>query len=302
MITRHFIGIGRHIRDAFRNFFRNFGLSLSALASISVTLIVVSLSVLMGLNFNSFATKIESDVTAIAYINNEVPDEDIDKMQADLLADSRVEKVVFSSKDEELEITAAKLEGFGEIANQYKGEENPLYRVFYIQATDVEELSPLAADMKKSGDYFDVEYSASVIEKFIKLFDYARIIAVVIIGLLLLVTVFIIYNTIRITIYNRSVQVEIMKLIGASNYHITMPYIYEGILIGLFGSILPVVLTIFGYGYFYQEYADNKFIKSFFDLAEPYPLVLYLAAAILSFGVIVGVFGSTLSIRRFVRK
>lgn len=302
MITRFIIGIGRHIRDAFRNFFRNFGLSLSALASINVTLIVVSFAVLMGVNFNSFATKVESNVEAIAYIKNEVADADIATIQSDLEKDYRVDTVEFSSKDDELKKASENLDGFSEIAAQYEGEENPLFRVFYIKATDVKELDSLTKDMKNTGNYVEIEYGAGVIDKFIKLFDYARILVVAIIALLLLVTVFIIFNTIRITIYTRSVQVEIMKLIGASNYHITMPYIYEGILIGVFGSILPIVVTIFGYRYFFDEYADNKFIATFFDLSDPYPLTYLVGGGILIVGVVVGVFGSALSIRRFVRK
>lgn len=302
MITRFVIGIGRHIRDAFRNFFRNFGLSLSALASINVTLIVVSFAILIGSNFNSFATKIESDVEVIAYINNDLPDANMATLEAELLNDPRVESVIYSDKDQELEIAIENMEGFGTIAEQYKGEENPLNRVFYLRATNVKEIESLTSDMESSGNYDAVRYGAGVVEKFIKLFDYARILALVIIGLLLLVTVFIIFNTIRITIYTRSVQVEIMKLIGASNYHITMPYIYEGVLIGVFGSIVPIVLTIYGYSYFYNEYADNKFITTFFDLAPPYPLTYIIGAGILAVGVVVGVFGSALSIRRFVRR
>lgn len=302
MISRFMIGIGRHVRDAFRNFFRNFGLSLSALASISVTLIVVSFAILLGYNFNSFTAKVESDVEVIAYINDDISDKEVKKIEDKLVSDKRVESVKFSSKEQELKNVVSELDGFGDIASQYEGEENPLHRVFYLKAKNVDEIKKLTEEMKASGNYVDVKYGASVVDKVTKLFDVARILTVIVIGLLLLVTVFIIYNTIRITIYTRSVQVEIMKLIGASDYHIVMPYIYEGILIGVFGSILPILITTIGYSYFYREYADNQFIKTYFEMAHPFPIIYLIAGGILAVGVVVGVFGSALSIRRFVRK
>ncbi len=302
MIFRFFIGIGRHIRDAFRNFFRNFGLSLSALASINVTLIVVSFSILLGANFDQFASRIENDVTIVAQINNEVSDEEVAALESDLNRDKRVESIEFSSKDDELNLIIESMDGMDQIAEQYRGEENPLFRVFYIKAIDVEEIKGLVKDMEASGVYFQVNYSSEVVDKVVNLFYYARVIAVIIIMLLLLVTVFIIFNTIRITIHTRSVQVEIMKLIGASNYHITMPYIYEGVLIGLFGSLVPILITTFGYKYFYDEYANSSFIKSYITLVDPYPLVIYIGAGLLAVGIFVGVIGSAFSIRRFVRK
>ncbi|MFV0425072.1 MAG: permease-like cell division protein FtsX, partial [Bacilli bacterium] len=239
---------------------------------------------------------------ATAYINKDLTDDEITVIYENLLKDNRIDSVEYSTKEEELALVVDKMDDIKKIADQYEGEENPLFDVFYIKANDVNELEALTRDMMATGNYDDVKYGSSVVDKIIKLFDYGRILALVIIALLLLVTIFIIYNTIRITIYTRSVQVDIMKLIGASNYHITMPYIYEGILIGLFGSILPILITIFGYQYFYEEYADNQFITTFFDLADPYPLTFMIGGGILAVGIIVGVFGSALSIRRFVRR
>ncbi len=302
MITRYIIGIGRHMRDAFRNFFRNFGLSLSALASINVTLIVVSIAVLLSVNFDSFATEVENDVEIVAFIDESVLDSEIPTIKSELEKMKQVASVKYSTKEEEMAILTEKMSGLEAIAEQYQGDENPLYRTFYIRATDVREINGLVKEMEKTSNYVEIKYGADVVEKIVSLLYYARLIALVVIGLLLLVTAFIIFNTIRITIYTRSTQVEIMKLIGASNYHITMPYVYEGILIGVFGSILPIVLTVVGYDYFYKEYADNQFIKSFFTLTEPFPTTLYIALGMLVVGVFVGVFGSTLSIRKFVRR
>ncbi|MFV0498755.1 MAG: permease-like cell division protein FtsX [Bacilli bacterium] len=302
MITKFFIGVSRHIRDAFRNFFRNFGLSLSALASINVTLIVVSFAVVIGVNFNSFASKIEGDVTATAYIKQDIKPDEIAKIKSSLSSDNRVASVKYSSKEDELKLVSEEMDDIKKIADQYEGDENPLFNVFYIKAKDVTNLESLVDDMKASDNYEGIDYGANIVDKIVKLFDYGRILVIAIIAMLLLVTVFIIYNTIRITIYTRSVHVDIMKLIGASNYHITMPYIYEGILIGLFGSVLPILITVFGYNYFYKEYADNQFITTFFDLALPYPLTLIIGSGLLVIGIVVGVLGSALSIRKYVRR
>ncbi len=302
MIVRFIRGIGRHIRDAFKSFFRNFGLSLSALASINVTLIVVSASILIGLNFDSFATSVESEVKIKAYVMESYDDSEMTTIESELKEDERIISIEYSSKQDELEMLKEQMPSIEEIASQYEGEENPLSRAFYVQVDEAKNIADVVEDMEGTGYFDEVQYGKEYIDKVVQLFYFARVIVLILIGCLLLVTVFIISNTLRITIYTRSTEIQIMKLIGASNYHIRMPYIYEGILIGLFGSCVPVLITIFGYKYFYDEYADSEIVKAFIDLVEPEPFTYYIAAGLLIIGVVVGVFGSAISVRRHIRK
>ncbi len=302
MIIRIFRGIGRHIRDAIRNFYRNFMLSVTALASINVALLVVSISILVGINFNSFVEGVEEELKIVMLIKNEVADSEIDSIQSELESDKRTNEVIFSSKDEQLSLVATQMPKIKEIASQYEGEENPLFRVFYVKVNDSNDISKFVEDYSDSSYVESIKYGKEHIDKIIQMFYYSRIITVVIICSLLLVSLFIVSNTIRITIYTRKEQVDIMKLVGASNYHIRMPYIYEGILIGFFGSVIPILITVFGYKYAYDNYHDNAYLKSFLEIVEPAPFTYYIAGGLLVMGVFVGMFGSAISIRKFIRK
>ncbi len=302
MIIRLIRGIGRHIRDAFRNFFRNFILSVTALASINVALLVVSISVLIGVNFDAFVKGVEDELKIVMLVKNEVVDSDIETITSQLNEDSRTGEVVFSSKEEQLALVSEQMPKIKEIAEQYQGEENPLYRVFYIKLESSNQIVEFVDEYDKM-DYVEaIKYGKEHIDKIIQMFHYARLITIIIIGSLLLVSLFIVSNTIRITIYTRKEQVDIMKLVGASNYHIRMPYIYEGILIGLFGSIIPILITIFGYRYAYDNYHDNTYLKSFLNIVKPEPVTFYIAFGLLVVGVFVGMVGSAISIRKFIRK
>lgn len=302
MIIRFFRGIGRHIRDAFRNFFRNFVLSITALASINVALIVVSISILIGINFDSFISSSEQDLKVVMLISNDIAEESIGTIEAEITSDERVKSVEYSSKEEQLEMVKTEMPEIEEIASQYEGEENPLNRVFYIKINDAGEIAEFVDEYAIKDYVEDIKYGKEYIDRIVDLFYYSRIVTIVIIGSLLLVALFIVSNTIRITIYTRREQVDIMKLVGASNYHIRMPYIYEGMLIGFFGSIVPIIITIFGYQYAYDKYHDADVVKTFLNVVEPTPIVYYIAGGLLAMGIVVGMFGSAISIRKFIRK
>ncbi len=302
MITKLFRGFKRHIRDACKNFFRNITLSLSALAAINVTLIVVSFSILIGLNFELFSSDVEDNAEIIAFVQKDYVDSDIEYLTNEISSNPYVKEVVFSSKDEQLKITGEELGNFSSIASQFEGEENPLLHVYYIKVTDIEYIDDVKVFLEETNSFVMVSYGEEIVNQVISLFNAARIVVVIIIASLILVTVFIIYNTIRITLYSRSSEVEIMKLIGGSNYHIRAPFIYEGILIGIFGSIIPILVTTFGYKYLFENFNLRQSLEVNIDLINPDPIVYQLSGALLLCGVVVGCLGSILSVRSFLKK
>ncbi len=302
MIIRFLRGLTRHIRDAIRNFFRNFSLSLSALAAINVTLIVVSFSIIVGYNFDLFTSDVEDNAQIIAFVRNDVTDEELTELTANLNSHPYIEEVIFSSKEDQLTQVGQDLGEFEKIASQFQGEENPLMNAYYIKVKDIGNIKEVQNYMVSVDKFEIVEYGEEVVNKVVKLFNIARIVAIVIIFSLILVTIFIIYNTIRITLYSRSTEVEIMKLIGGSNYHIRTPFIFEGVLIGFFGSMLPIIATIFGYRYLYENYNDSVTLGGIIQFIEPEVIVYKISAGLLLSGVLVGIFGSVLSVRSFLRK
>ena len=117
---------------------------------------------------------------------------------------------------------------------------------------------------------------------------------------LILVTVFLISNTIKLTIYSRKNEIEIMRLVGASNTTIKLPFLFEGLFLGLIGSIIPVCITIYGYTILYNIMHGYLFTETL-NLIKPYNFVFYVSGAIILLGAVVGMFGSTNSVRKYLK-
>lgn len=303
MIINFILGFFRHWRDAFKSFFRNFTLSISSLASINVTLVVVSISILLGLNFNQVSKSIEQEVTVIGFFDIAVTAEEQEQFLEDLESLDYIKSIDYRDRDEELATLSESSKNISAITSNYEEGENPLRDAVYIQTNDITKNSDLADYLQASGLFSTIKANEDITSSLIDIFSMARYLMIFIVLALILVTVFIISNTIRITIFSRRDKIDIMRLVGASNYHITMPYIYEGIFIGLFGSIGPILLTVFGYEYVYEKFGNLAIeTSSFFTLLEPGLFIYQISAVLLGIGVIVGMIGSAFSVRRYLRR
>ena len=115
-----------------------------------------------------------------------------------------------------------------------------------------------------------------------------------------LLAVFLISNTIKMTIYARSTEIGIMRNVGATNWYVRIPFIIEGMFIGILGAILPLILTYFGYGYLY-DVMDGKFLSSMFVMEEVYPFVFDICLILLGCGILVGMIGSFMAVSKYLR-
>ena len=139
-----------------------------------------------------------------------------------------------------------------------------------------------------------------MVEQLVSVFDVVRKITIAIVFALVLVTAFLIANTIKITIMSRKREIEIMRLVGASNINIKIPFIFEGLLLGMFGSIIPIVIILYGYTALYDHFGGQLF-TNFIQLVEPTPFIYYTSLVLLSIGMIVGMFGSYRAVRKYLK-
>ena len=139
-----------------------------------------------------------------------------------------------------------------------------------------------------------------MVKKLVKAFDVVRKGCIYIVIALILVTAFLISNTIKITIFSRKREIEIMRLVGASNINIKIPFILEGLLLGLLGSIVPVVITIIGYNAVYDHF-DGVMFSQFIKLVKPEPFVFYVSLILIGIGMIVGMIGSYRAVKKYLK-
>ena len=144
------------------------------------------------------------------------------------------------------------------------------------------------------------KYGGTTVEDFISLLSGARMVGYAFTLALTILAIFLIYNTIKITINSRSKELGIMRLCGATNSYIRAPLVLEGIFIGIMGSVIPICLIIFGYNYIYNA-MGGQLVSGLLQLIPVYPFVLYVSGFALAIGVIVGLVGSYLSASRYLR-
>lgn len=292
--------LGRNIRDSFKSVFRNFSLSLASISCITITLIVVAIFVILTFNVNNFTTLVEKDVTIVTFLDVNITQENIKVVEKKIADIDEVDSYTFQSKQEISEDMMESSETFKNIMKEWTEEENPLQDTFLVKVKDINDIADVAKRIKKMDGVSIVKYGEGMVEQLISIFDVVRKICMGTVIALVLVTAFLISNTIKITIFSRKREIEIMRLVGASNINIKIPFIFEGLFLGIMGSILPIIATVYGYNILYDNF-DGQLFSPFIKLVEPEPFVLLVSLALLVIGILVGMFGSWRAVKKHLK-
>ena len=295
----------RNVASAFKSIFRNFSLSVASITCTIITLIIVSIAVIFSANINNFTKDLEKTLTIIAYVDKNATEEEISSVKSRLLeirnikSDELLYKDKETIKEDTLKNTDKNSALYG-IMNSWTEKTNPLESEFVITVKDVTELSKTAEAIEKINGITNVKYSESVVKKMIPVFDVVEKITLVIMGGLLFVTILLICNTIKLTIFARRNEIEIMRLVGISNFVIKLPFVIEGLFLGLFGAIIPVIASIWGYTLMYDK-LEGYLFTNFIKMIEPFPFTIYLSGILLIVGAVVGMIGSYTTVRKYLK-
>lgn len=289
-----------NIIESFKGVFRNFSLSLASISCITITLILVGFSILLSYNVNNFTREIEQDLTIVVFLDRKITETEIEALQTRISTLDNVKKVEFNSKESVKKEMQQESEVFDSIMSQYTEETNPLQDSFLVKVEDINEIGKTSEEIKKLEKIDLVKYGEGSVEELVKIFDIVKKITYVAVGALVLVTVFLISNTIKITIQSRRREIEIRRLVGASNSFIRRPFFYEGIILGFLGSILPILGCVFGYDYLYKKLGGQLF-TAIIPLIKPAEVTYIIVLALLGIGVVVGAFGSYRAVRKYLK-
>ena len=294
--------LSRNIRDSFKSVFRNFSLSLASISCITITLIVVAVSIVLSLNVNNFTTIVEKDVTIVAFLDVDITEEKIEEVKSKILSISNVDtsNVIFRDK---LDISKEMMESsevFEGIMDDWTRETSPIQDTFQVKVDDIDLINQTAEEISNIDGVDIVKYGEGMVEQLVTVFDVVRNISFGIVIALIIVTAFLITNTIKITIMSRRREIEIMRLVGASNINIKLPFIFEGLLLGILGSIIPIVITTYGYTALYDHFGGQLFTQ-FIKLITPTPFVYLVSIVLILIGMIVGMFGSYKAVRKYLK-
>jgi cell division transport system permease protein len=179
-------------------------------------------------------------------------------------------------------------------------QDNPLYDVFIVKTKNPTDTPKAAAQIQKMNHVQSAIYGKGKVENLFKVLTVSRNVGIVLIIGLLLTAMFLISNTIKITIFARRHELEIMKLVGATNWFIRWPFVMEGLWLGILGSIMPILIVSIGYSSFYNLIAP-KLHDQFIQILGTSPFVFEVSALLLIMGMVIGVWGSSMSIRRYLK-
>lgn len=299
--------LGKHIRTAIVGIARNFWMSFSAVTAVAVTLLLVALFTVLSVNVDSFMGSIEKNITIRVMVDNGYGAENIynaqtkkDPMGDKLRAIDGVEKVVFVSKDAEFEKYVSLNGENGAIYERFKNK-NPMKNVYKVSLKEGNnDYEGISTQIKKLDGVYSVNYGTGGIHKLVTLFSQVSSIMVFFMAALVLLAIFLISNTIKLTIYARKTEIQIMRLVGASNGYIRFPFILEGIFIGILGAIIPAVITVVVYGKVLASYEHGFVVSSALQLA-PMSTINLVALALFAIGAVVGMIGSLISVGRYLK-
>ena len=290
--------LSRSIRDSFKSVFRNLPLSMASILCTTITLILVAIAIFLSYNVREVTTTLEHELTIVVYLKKEVTEEEKIEIQNDLKTMDNVDNYKLKTKEE----WKAEMKKESDTLNTTLDylEENPLLDSVIVAVKDVKDLKATAERLRDYDYVSSAEYGEGMVENIIGIFDAISYGTIIMVVALVCVTAFLIANTIKLTIFSRKTEIEIMRLVGASNTAIKLPFVFEGFILGVLGSLIPVALSIYGYTILYNQTGGYVFTK-IITLVKPFPFVLYVSLILLGIGSIVGMLGSWWAVRKHLK-
>ncbi|MGQ7374794.1 permease-like cell division protein FtsX [Streptococcus suis] len=308
MIRRFF----RHFIESLKSLKRNGWMTVAAISSVTITLAMVGLFASVILNTAKLASDLEHNVRINVYLRANSTDQaetivneagetvanpDFNKVYNQITALPNVQTVTYSSKDEQLKKLTDTL---GETWNLFQGDANPLYDAYIIDTTEPQYVKSVAAEVAKIDGVTEVRDGEVETERIFKLASMVRTWGLAATGLLLFTAIFLISNTIRITIISRSREIQIMRLVGAKNSYIRGPFLWEGAWVGLLGAILPSALLYFLYQMIYNS-VNASLASQDLSLISQDIFIPSMIGALFVIGILIGSLGSVISMNRYLK-
>lgn len=294
--------IGRSIQNAGKSILRNFSLSMASITCSIITLILVSIGMLLSYNINNITKNIENELTIVIFMDKNITTDELNKTKEDLNNIDNVKHVTFKSKEEIKNNMANENDTFNKIISTWEEGENPLQDSFIIEVKDIKDINETATTIKNMEKVSLVKYGETTVNDLIKVFSAVKKITIGLVVGLILVTAFLINNTIKITIFSRKREIDIMRLVGTSNIVIKLPFFIEGFSIGFIGSLVPVLITIFGYSYAYNALntVNLSNIMNILTLVSPGEVIYKVSLLLILIGTVIGAFSSVKAVRKYL--
>jgi len=287
------------IKQAFIQFGRNRSMSVISIFAITCMMLILSLFFILFININAAAETIKGDYDSIEiFLLDETTQDDANVMIADLKQQEGVEDAFYKTKEEAMAEFRARWGDNGYLLDSL--EDNPLPNSVVIKIADLEKADAIAEHAATYEGIEDVKYYKSTVDKLLKATDFIKISALVMMLFLIIVSIVVVSNTIKLTVFNRADEISIMKYVGATNWFIRGPFLVEGILIGIISAVISLAITYLVYDQIVDIISDQVYQMLSMPMVPVGFLIFNFAWIFLALGVSIGSCGSIISMRKFL--
>lgn len=285
------------IREVFHSLRRNNWMTFASIGTVAVSLFVLGVFLILVLNMNRLAGMLESQVQISVYLEDHLTDREKRQIGYDIESLQGIDSVTYVDRETAKERLKERL-GDQKYLLDALSEDNPMPDAFEVTVTTPSVVESAAGAIAAMQGVEEAKYGQDVVEHLFDITRLMRIFGFVLMGLLGGATLFIISNTIRLTVFARRKEIAIMKYVGATDWFIRWPFLLEGIVLGCIGGLIAAVAL----RSFYAAMAAKIYSTlAFFPLMPQYPFMNYVTAAILLAGIVIGAIGSVISLKRFLR-
>lgn len=288
------------IKQGFVSIWKNRMMSFASVGSVTAALMILGIILILILNINNIASITKSQFDeVIVYLEDDLEKEQINTIGKTINQTDGVLSSIFQSKEQALVLMKEDLGDEGYLLEDL--EKNPFPNSYIIQLKDIKYADDVVNRIKGLRGIEEIRYLKDVLDQLMTIAHFVRLGGLIVIGTLMIIAIFIISNTIKITVAARKLEINIMKYVGATDGFIRGPFVIEGMLLGLIGAVLSIAAVYYGYKYLFNIISEELYVL-FTVYLIPYSQILDDVFIIfIAIGVGIGVIGSVLSIRKFLR-
>ena len=285
------------VKEAAISLKRNNLMSFASITTVAISLVILGLFLIMVMNLNNMAAHLESQVQINVYLEDNLSEAERYEIGNNIKKIKGVEEITFVTKDEAIERFRERL-GEQKYLLDALDDANPLPYSYEVKLTLPEQVKSAAAEIAEYPGVKTAKFGQEAIEQLFKLTHMIRVFGVVLILFLVFATLFIISNTIRLTVFARRKEIGIMKYVGATDWFIRWPFIMEGMVLGFGGALIATLVLRTSY-----SAITNQIYQSFMflPLIPQYPFLTNLTILLIVLGMIIGALGSAISLKKFMK-
>lgn len=290
------------MREAAQSLDRNRLMTIAAAISIVAALIILGVFILISTNIQRATKNVESNLEIKVFLKDDTTAEQKETIYQALIGDPNVDSVRFETKAEALDNFSSQLQDYTDLLDSYTGDNNPLPESYILtvkNGDDIQSVVSLANSYQDQGVEY-VKYGENYVNSLLRFNHFINIVSVVILVIMSVIALFLIYNTIRLTVVNRSREIQIMKYVGATDLYIQAPFVLEGIFLGVISAAIAVLFIRLVYLYILGQVNGLVMLSISDTFIAPNEIFAQLSAVFFGYGILVGTIGSIIATRKFL--